>query len=145
MILGYPFLESLETVIDWKKATIQGDVQINLPERKETPAWIKALPGWEEGNELWTRTIIRKTTVASELAQKATEKRKKNWDEIIPDMYHQFSKVFSEAASERFPEKHPWDHAIDLKPDAPASINCKVYPLSPKEKEEQREFLEGNL
>jgi len=71
--------------------------------------------------------------------------KKKPWNEIVPEEYHQFAKVFSEEASERFPERQPWDHAIDLKPDALASINCKVYPLSPKEKEEQKEFIEGNL
>jgi len=32
-----------------------------------------------------------------------------------------------------------------LKPDAPTSIDCRVYPLAPKEKEEQRKFLEANL
>jgi len=109
------------------------------------PEWIRAIPEWEDGDELWCRTVIGKTTVASELAQQATEKKKKPWDEVVPKEYHHFAKVFSEEASERFPERQPWDHAINLKPDAPASIDCKVYPLSPKEKEEQKEFIEGNL
>jgi len=47
--------------------------------------------------------------------------------------------------SERFPDRRLWDHAIELKEDAPTSINCRVYPLSPKEKEEQQEFLSQNL
>jgi len=34
---------------------------------------------------------------------------------------------------------------IELKDDAPTSINCRVYPLSPKEKEEQHKFLSQNL
>jgi hypothetical protein len=59
--------------------------------------------------------------------------------------YHDFGKIFSEAASKRFSEWWRWDHAIDLKPDAPESIDCRVYPLSPKEKKEQKEFLESNL
>jgi hypothetical protein len=46
---------------------------------------------------------------------------------------------------ERFPGTGKWDHAIDLKPGMPISINCRVYPLSPKEKEEQKEFLSENL
>jgi reverse transcriptase-like protein len=32
-----------------------------------------------------------------------------------------------------------------LKPEAPTSIDCRIYPLSPKEKEEQKEFLAENL
>jgi hypothetical protein len=90
--------------------------------------------------------MVAKTTVAQQLAERAQSKdKKKSWDEIVPKEYHQFSKVFSEQASERFPECRPWDHAIDLKPNSPSSIDCKVYPLSPKEKEEQREFLNSNL
>ena len=53
--------------------------------------------------------------------------------------------MFSEEASKRFPDWRPWDHAIELKDDAPTSINCCVYPLSPKEKEEQCKFLSQNL
>jgi len=54
-------------------------------------------------------------------------------------------KGLSEEASECFPDRQPWDHAIELTEDAPTSINCRVYPLSPKEKEEQCEFLSQNL
>jgi hypothetical protein len=32
-----------------------------------------------------------------------------------------------------------------LKPDAPTSLDCRVYPLAPREKEEQKKFLEANL
>jgi len=146
-ILGYPFLESLDPKVDWKTATIEGTLKLSLPRKKRNrvPEWIWAIPEWEDGDELWCHTVIGKSTVASELAQQAMEKKKKLWNEIIPEEYHQFAKVFSKEASERFPERWPWDHAIDLKPDAPASIDCKVYPLSPKEKEEQKEFIEGNL
>ena len=83
--------------------------------------------------------------MASELAQKATNKTKRTWQEIVPEQYHRHGKVFSEEASEQFPDWRPWDYAIDLKEDTPGSINCCVYPLLPKEKEEQREFLSQNL
>jgi RNase H-like domain found in reverse transcriptase/Reverse transcriptase (RNA-dependent DNA polymerase) len=89
---------------------------------------------------------VAKTTVVQQLTEKAQSKdKKKSWDEIVPREYHQFAKVFSEQASERFPKRRPWDHTINLKPDSLSSIDCKVYPLSPKEKEEQREFLDSNL
>ena len=108
-------------------------------------AWMNMIPEWEEGDQIWLRTVIGKTTVAQQLAEKATEKKKKTWQELVPERYHNFGDVFSEAASERFPERRHWDHAIDLKTDAPTSIDCHVYPLSPKEKEEQKEFLKSNL
>jgi hypothetical protein len=50
-----------------------------------------------------------------------------------------------EEGLEKFPDRRPWDHAIDLKSDALTSINCRVYPLSPAEKEEQKKFLDQNL
>ena len=49
---------------------------------------------------------------------------------MIPKEYWDFWKVFSEEDANRFPPERPWDHAIDLTPDAPATIDCKVYPLT---------------
>ena len=112
---------------------------------EEDYKWIKSLPDWEEGDELWTRVATHKTTVAQQLAEQATNKRKKTWEELVPPKYHSFGLIFSEKASERFPDHHKWDHAIDLKADALTSIDYRVYPLLPKEWEEKKEFLKSNL
>jgi reverse transcriptase-like protein len=72
-------------------------------------------------------------------------KEEQSWEELVPKQYHKFGSIFLEVDSERFPGPRKWDHAIDLKPEAPTSIDCRVYPLSPKEKEEQKEFLAKNL
>jgi hypothetical protein len=42
------------------------------------------------------------------------------------------------------PERRPWDHVIDLKPDL-SPRGCKVYPLTPTEQEEMNKFLDENL
>jgi len=157
-ILGYPFLEASNPNIDWHNGRIDGFTTIStakannwrpipkgMRQVETTPIWVRSIPGWEEGDEVWLQTRIAKTTVASQLAQDATDKRKHTWQEIVPEQYHHHGKVFSEEASERFPDHQPWNHAIELTEDAPMSINCRVYPLSPKEKEEQREFLSQNL
>jgi len=157
-ILGYPFLEASNPDIDWRNGCIDGFTTIStakannwqpipkgMRQIETTPIWVWSIPGWEEGDEVWLQTRIAKTTVTSQLAQDATNKRKRTWQEIIPEWYHRHGKVFSEEASEWFPACQPWDHAIELTEDAPTSINCRVYPLSPKEKEEQREFLSQNL
>jgi len=52
----------------------------------------------------WIKTLLGKTTVAQQLAEAATKKEKKNWDELVPKQYHNLKKVFSETASERFPD-----------------------------------------
>jgi hypothetical protein len=90
-------------------------------------------------------TLLKKTTVAQQLAEQATSKKEQTWEELVPEQYHKFSSIFSEKDSERFPGPRKWDHAIDLKANVPTSIDCCVYPLSPKEKEEQKEFLAKNL
>jgi reverse transcriptase-like protein len=88
---------------------------------------------------------LKKTTVAQQLAEQALSKEEQTWEELVPKQYHKFGSIFSEIDSERFPRVRKWDHAINLKPDALTSIDCHVYPLSPKEKEEQKEFLAENL
>jgi hypothetical protein len=59
---------------------------------------------WEKGDQIWLRMTIRKTTVAQQLMEKAIDKWKKTWQELVPKHYHDFSKVFSKVAFERFPE-----------------------------------------
>ena len=130
---------SSENVAEWQARPKMSSQQLR------TLAWVRQIPGWEPRDEVWCRTIIGKTTVAQQLAEQAMDKTKRTWQEIVPKRYHKFSKVFSEQDLEKFPDRRPWDHAIDLKPDAPTSINCRVYLLSPAEREEQCKFLDQNL
>jgi Reverse transcriptase (RNA-dependent DNA polymerase) len=134
LILGYPFFEAANPSINWTDGTMDQDVTLS------------ALEEWEELPEnMLFHPQIAKVTMAQQLAEQATNQKVRTWQEIVPEKYHRHGKVFSEQASERFPGPRPWDHAIDLKQDAPTSINCRVYPMAPKEKEEQKKFLEANL
>jgi Reverse transcriptase (RNA-dependent DNA polymerase)/RNase H-like domain found in reverse transcriptase len=63
----------------------------------------------------------------------------------VPTQYTQFTKVFSEEESHNFPPVRIWDHAIELKPGAPATIPGKIYSLSQTEQEETHEFIKGHL
>ena len=80
--------------------------------------------------------------ISTELAQKAGQYTRKV---EIPTHYRQFAKVFNEEASHRLLKHQPWDHTIDLKPTAPASLNCKIYPLTIQEKEVLRTWLDEEL
>ena len=53
--------------------------------------------------------------------------------------------MFSEIAAHRFPESHEWDHTIDLKPEAPTTLDCKVYLLSPTKDNTLQAFISENL
>ena len=87
VILGYPFFEGTNPDIDWTNRTLRGTVE---------------LKGMTEDSS-WIKTLLGKTTVAQQLAEAATEKKKRNWDELVPKQYHDLEKVFSEIASEQFP------------------------------------------
>ena len=87
--------------------------------------------------QLEETTTIR--GIATELAIQAGEGKKKV---EIPVMYDHFKHLFSEEASQRFPPSRPWDHAIELKPDTPDAIPCKVYPMMPTEDKALEEFIQ---
>ena len=53
--------------------------------------------------------------------------------------------VFLEEAAKRFPPSWPKDLAITLKDGTPATINCKIYPLSKPELAATREVLDKNV
>ena len=59
--------------------------------------------------------------------------------------YHWYSKVFSPTAAMQFPDSRPWDHEIELLPDAPPTLDCKVYHLSYGEQIALEEFLKEHL
>jgi len=83
--------------------------------------------------------------VASELAQLATDKTIRTYEEMVPKEYQRYQKVFSKDRSHRFPPPRPWDHAIELLPEAPKTIDCKVYPMTQGEKESLAKFIEEQL
>ncbi len=65
--------------------------------------------------------------------------------EQIPEEYRRHSKVFDEKEADRFPPKREEDHAINLKEDAPAVLDCKIYPLSHDQNTELTNFLGEHL
>jgi NADH:ubiquinone oxidoreductase subunit len=136
IILGYPFFEAANPLIDWLTGRMRGMITTT-----EVQSPIKGPSSWIR----WIALTLKKTTIAQQLTEQASSKEEQTWEELVPKQYHKFGSIFSEADSERFPGPRKWDHTIDLKLDAPTSIDCHVYPLSPKEKEEQKEFLAKNL
>ena len=62
-------------------------------------------------------------------------------DERVPHQYQAFMDVFSDEESKQYPPKRPWDHRIELKPGAPATLISKTIPLSTTERQELKEFI----
>jgi Reverse transcriptase (RNA-dependent DNA polymerase) len=84
--------------------------------------------------------------ISTELAiQQEKQKEKKSWRQIVPKKYHEFKDVLTKKEFDQLPPNHPWDHAIELWPDAVTSVKGKVYPMDSKHEEELQKFLDENL
>ena len=79
---------------------------------------------------------------STDLAIKAHDEQRKT---TIPPEYERFTSVFSDKESQRFPPSQPWDHAIELKPDAPSHLRCKVYPMTREEDAALDKFIDEQL
>ena len=160
LVLGYPWFATTNAQPNWTEGTLPASVTIctrgaasgrPMPPLKvagvrtqvQRPSFL------DKGDELHIRIIksgcLAKTTVAQQLAKQAADKTVQAWDQIVPSQYHRHAKVFSETEAHRFPDTRDWDHAIDLKEDAPSTMDCKVYPLSPGEDIALQTFLSENL
>ena len=85
-------------------------------------------------------------TYSQHIAEKAiAAKGKKTFEEMVPAQYWDFAKVFSEEESQRLPEHQPWDHTIELEPDAVKHWKIKSYPMSPAEQVELDKFLTEHI
>jgi hypothetical protein len=64
------------------------------------------------------------------MAEKYYKDHKEETLQDIPPEYQRHAQVFSEKEAERFPPSHEWDHRIPLTPDAPETINIKMFSLA---------------
>ena len=65
-------------------------------------------------------------------------------EEMVPQRFHKYLKVFEKKDSERMPTRKAWDHAIDLR-EGFVPKKGKIYPLSRVEREEVQEFMKDQL
>ena len=141
LILGLPWLREVNPGIDWKTGTMvldesrteSGEILSSHPFRKvnanrtQRRQWVRAGILTNATDEVWCAAGY---TLSTKLAAEVNlAKEKKMFKQMVPAHYHKYRKVFSEEESHRLPEHKPWDHSIDLKPDAPETLRSKVYPM----------------
>ncbi len=122
---------------------------IPLPDTDPYDKWDKEL---EEGDTIlaisfeeaiWVQAMWH---MANDLAAKVNaEKKVKTFEEMVPNWCRDFKDLFDKDNFDELPEPKPWDHAIELIPNASANLDCKVYPLNHAEQEELDKFLNENL
>ena len=81
-------------------------------------------------------------TQASKLAEKEQSSKKAT---PLLEHYQRHAHVFSEQEAQRFPGPRLWDHAIELKKDAPTTLPGKIYALTQDEQKALQEFIKEHV
>jgi len=139
-ILGYPWFAAVQPRIDWKNGWVNHS---QLPIILRSPDATKArfipqqinCPNTHQTDQYFIGRIV-----IDPVEQSTPSELNK-----IPEQYRQYSRVFSEEASHKFPLSRIWDHAIELKPGASASLPGKLIPLSQPELAELCKFIKEHL
>src|ERR1700761_3038769 len=152
-ILGYPWFGAMQPNIDWARGWIASEQlpvifrtkdsrrlllvprQVNVPRQPPHQTTHLAFVTYP------SNVRSPKQTLASQLAERHQTKEKPS----LPEEYKRHAKVFSEQEAQRFPGPRIWDHAIELKKDAPATIPGRVYALTQSEQKALQEFLSEHL
>jgi len=83
----------------------------------------------------------KKATTLQSIVCKWQRKQDKIALEGLPEEHKEHWKVFNEEMAKRSPPDRIEDMKIPLHPNAPKTINCKIYPLNKEEENYVREFL----
>jgi len=139
-ILGYPWFAVVQPHIDWKRGWVDHS-QLPIIFRAPNAAKARFIP----------RQINHPITCQTDryfigrIVVDPIEQSIPSEIDKIPEQYCQYSRVFSKEASHEFPPSHIWDHAIELKPSAPALLPGKLIPLSQPELAELHKFVKEHL
>ena len=153
LILGYPWLSTFEPKFRWRDASINTSF---LPIIIRSVDWRKSqikpvIARIVLGQRIRTPQQRRKEAIFQELERESSlkgisielsrEAGKFTQDVEVPEEYRRHANIFDPVDSKKLPPSWPWDHAITLKPNAPDTIDCKLYPLPPKDDEALRKWL----
>jgi hypothetical protein len=155
LILGMPWIRQMNPNIDWKLGTIEwrkndfNSLCTGRPIRPPDPADISSLLvsiARMDSNEcpepLWIRT---KTTQSQVFAmENAKKKVDKPIEELVPEPYHKYLRVFTKEFGERFPPERQDDMKINLKEGFEPKV-CQEYRKTDPELQAVEAFLEENL
>jgi len=65
----------------------------------------------------------------------------------LPEEFQEYAEVFSEEQAKCFPppQGEDGDFPIELRPEVPREMNCKVYPLTREELKTLKQYLAKQL
>ncbi|SJL01348.1 uncharacterized protein ARMOST_04668 [Armillaria ostoyae] len=138
LYLGHDWLKCHNPVINWKMGTILFrhcqciKNLFPLPDTDPDDQWDEEL---EEGKTILAvnmeeELVIRAVHHANDLATATNaDKPKKTFEEMVPPDYRSFHDLFSKENFDELPKRKPWDHAIELIPNAKLTLDCKNLEL----------------
>jgi len=153
VILGMPWLGCYNPEIDWKTGEVK---MTKCPDEcgKKWKIERQTKPGWKKQEEREEKKERRRPTIEEEktIARIVEEKEEEEEDlielrvteEMVPQRFHKYLKMFEKKDSERMLMRKAWDHAIDLR-EGFVPKKGKIYLLSRVEREEVQEFIKDQL
>ena len=149
VILGFPWLQQWNPMIDWKAGTIQffnldlpsSGVAGTLASRTSVTSNVDQEDDEdpEESLESYIRTVLkemdhgRNTSVIDDMKK------------FVPSKYwEKYEKVFTKDTFNTLPPHSEFDHTIELE-ESFVPQRGKIYRLSPREQDELRKFIQENL
>ena len=154
LILGYPWLSTFEPKFRWRDAAIDTSfLPINIRSVDWRKSWITpVIARIIKGQRLQTKTQRQQEAIFQELERESSlkvisielsrEARRFTQDIEVPEEYRRHARIFDPVESKKLPPSWPWDHTITLKPDALDTLDCKLYPLPPKDDEALKKWLQ---
>ncbi len=130
LILGHPWFQAFNPQINWTKNELEGE---NI---------IIEIAGYQSKKP--TLQMVQINNIVQQWAEHAAQNKSAQTLEI-PEEYQRHAVVFLGKVAQHFPPACEEDHIITLKPSAPTTLNCKVYPLTSVESEATKEFLREHL
>src|SRR5712672_974763 len=148
VILGYPWFAAFQPKVDWARGWIdvsQLPLVLSDPDAPKTksikrPTLLMTNQPLYKSEDDFPIYAVRVSFPATQFSEEDYQNLQK-----IPLEYRRHAQVFSESAAQRFPGPRIWDHAIELKPNAPATIPGKIYALTVAEQEELLKFIKEHV
>ncbi len=133
VILGYPWFTAMQPKINWAMDWIShNQLPIVLWSPDTAKAWF--LP--------WQMRPMSHTIIGRVMDHTTIKILPKTF---VPPQYWKHACVFDNQESKKFLPKRSWDHAIELKAGAPATLISRNIRLSQTELEELQKFIKEHI
>jgi hypothetical protein len=150
IVIGIDWLKRHNPRVNWKEGTIalQCCNYHGYPiyiKRTEEPEYTRHYHELQGTTMKTTWKILAGINKSTNLAIKAKEGQAIRTLEEIPGHYKEYLDVFSKAKSNRMPQHKDWDLEITIKEGKELPEPRKAFPMSPKEYEVLKEFINQEL